>query len=175
MLNLKSPMQSPRNSKVRIFWFHQITTSWHHIYKCAQINLKFLNKNNFPAVLSTIRVSLRASLCRLIVQWVPWLPQVVAKSFFRWTRESRNLSAWGVVVLAVIIIPKRLIFFSLQQQAGHGRVIPRWDLGLNFEGLVIWQGKAFFLQNFFRVDSRDNFRFRVARLPGEYFGECNND
>ena len=49
----------------------------------------------FPAVLSTIRVSLRASLCRLIVQRVPWLPQVVAKSFFRWTHESRNLSAWG--------------------------------------------------------------------------------
>ena len=90
----------------------------------------------FPAVLSTIRVSLRASLCRLIVQWVPWLPQVVAKSFFRWTHESRNLSAWGVVVLAVIIIPKRLIFFSLQQQAGHGRVIPRWDLQLTSGSLT---------------------------------------
>ena len=98
----------------------------------------------FPAVLSTIRVSLRASLCRLIVQRVPWLPQVVTKSFFRWTHESRNLSAWGLEVLAVIIIPKHLTFFSLQQQAGHGRVISRWDLKLTFEDLVLWQGKAFF-------------------------------
>ena len=42
----------------------------------------------------------------------------------------------GIVVLAVIIIPTRLTFFSLQQQAGHGRVISRWDLQLTFEGLA---------------------------------------
>ena len=70
------------------------------------------------------------------MQRVPWLPQVVAKSFFRWTHKSRNLSAWGLVVLAVIIIPKHLTFFSLQQQAGHGWVISRWDLQLTFEGLA---------------------------------------
>ena len=32
-----------------LIWFHQITTSWHHIYKCAQIKLKFLYKNEIPS------------------------------------------------------------------------------------------------------------------------------
>ena len=139
----------------------------------SDISLKKWNSQLFsPPYGSPYGPRSAASSCNGSPDYLRWSP-----NHFSDEHMSHGICPLGgIVVLAVIIIPTRLTFFSLQQQAGHGWVISRWDLQLTFEGLAgSLTGKGlFFLQKFFRVDSRDNFRFRVARLPGVYFGECNN-
>ena len=97
LLNLKSPMQSPRNSKVTIIIISILVAmqqasplsllvdnqvlekSYLIIFSCSSRSIQILifQSNTFPAVLSTLRIALWPSIRCLLLQRIPRLPQVV--------------------------------------------------------------------------------------------------